>query len=177
MNVHQQRCTNGAPIRLPPAKHYAAPTPAPLNTAVLPEPLPDATVDVTPAVSPTMSPSSSSHPPRRRREPTDGECPVGQSRLSIGPATMSSPQIRQGRKPTSITAATRGESSSSVADNDASAPAYTVSTASDASAPACTMSTTNDASAPACEPLPTLEPDACEPLSTVPDAYDDRVPL
>ncbi|KAL6003109.1 hypothetical protein ACLOJK_023332 [Asimina triloba] len=59
---------------------------------------------------------------RRRRcrpslpEPIDGEHPVGPSKSFIMITATSSPQIRRGRKPTLIAAATRGESSSSVAD-------------------------------------------------------------
>ncbi|KAL5988923.1 hypothetical protein ACLOJK_027025 [Asimina triloba] len=50
-------------------------------------------------------------------KPTNGENPVRRSELPITPATSSPSQIRRGRKPTPITAATRGKLISSVANN------------------------------------------------------------
>ncbi|KAL6002616.1 hypothetical protein ACLOJK_022835, partial [Asimina triloba] len=70
----------------------------------------------TPRQPPSTLPSPSSKPSLSPSKPTDGECPVGQSKSSIMIVASRPSQIRQGRKPTLIIAATRGEFASSVAD-------------------------------------------------------------
>ncbi|KAL6008915.1 hypothetical protein ACLOJK_022141 [Asimina triloba] len=63
-----------------------------------------------------MLPSPPSKPTSSLSKPIYGECPVGQSKSSIMIAASRSPQICRGRKSTFITAATRGEFASSVAN-------------------------------------------------------------